>query len=59
MFSHISGAHVNPAVTLCALIMGEISASSVPIYVGSQIAGSLTGYALLKVINQFFINCGA
>ncbi|XP_064213169.1 aquaporin AQPAe.a isoform X1 [Tribolium castaneum] len=50
MFSHISGAHVNPAVTLCAFIMGEISLTSVPIYVGSQIAGSLTGYALLKAV---------
>ncbi|RZB40995.1 aquaporin AQPAe.a-like [Asbolus verrucosus] len=47
IFGHISGAHVNPAITLCAVIMGEISLTSVPIYVGSQIAGSLTGYALL------------
>ncbi|KAJ3633683.1 hypothetical protein MTP99_010618 [Tenebrio molitor] len=50
IFSHISGAHVNPAITLCAVIMGEVSLTSVPIYVGSQIAGSLTGYALLMAV---------
>jgi glycerol uptake facilitator-like aquaporin len=41
---------VNPAITLCAVIMGEVSLTSVPIYVGSQIAGSLTGYALLMAV---------
>ncbi|XP_063903257.1 aquaporin AQPcic-like isoform X2 [Zophobas morio] len=50
IFGHISGAHVNPAITLCAVIMGEISLTSVPIYVSSQIAGSLTGYALLTAV---------
>lgn len=46
---------MNPAITLCAVIMGEVSLTSVPIYVGSQIAGSLTGYALLMVINHFLL----
>ncbi|KAJ8964800.1 hypothetical protein NQ314_004607 [Rhamnusium bicolor] len=45
MFGHISGAHVNPVVTLSALILNEITLIQVPIYIISQILGSLTGCA--------------
>ncbi|VEN62161.1 unnamed protein product, partial [Callosobruchus maculatus] len=47
---HISGAHINPAVTVAALIMGVTPLIQVPLYLGGQFLGSLTGYGLLKAL---------
>nr|CAI5820394.1 unnamed protein product [Callosobruchus analis] len=47
---HISGAHINPAVTVAALIMGITPLIQVPLYLGGQFLGSLTGYGLLTVL---------
>lgn len=49
IFGHISGAHVNPAVSISALIMKQISLPDFFIYVISQVGGALTGYASLMV----------
>lgn len=47
---HISGAHINPSVTLAALILGKMSLPMSAIYMIAQCIGGLLGYGLLKVI---------
>ncbi|KAH1004905.1 hypothetical protein HUJ05_005670 [Dendroctonus ponderosae] len=42
-FGHLSGAHVNPAVTLNALIVQEIKWQFLFSYIGAQVVGSLIG----------------
>jgi len=42
----ISGAHLNPAVTLVSAIQGEFGWREIPAYVGAQVAGALLGVAL-------------
>lgn len=49
IFGHISGAHVNPVVTMAALILNEISIVQLPVYIISQLMGSLTGYGVIQV----------
>lgn len=46
----ISGAHINPAVTLAALIYGKISVIMSFVYVVAQIIGGFLGYGLLKLV---------
>uniref|UniRef100_A0A6P7H174 Aquaporin-like n=1 Tax=Diabrotica virgifera virgifera TaxID=50390 RepID=A0A6P7H174_DIAVI len=50
VFGHISGAHVNPAVTVAAAIFGNISLINVPIYIVAQIFGAICGFELLKIL---------
>jgi glycerol uptake facilitator-like aquaporin len=45
-FGHISGAHLNPAVTLADAFSGGIAWSRVTPYIIAQIAGALAGTAL-------------
>lgn len=47
---HISGAHLNPAITTATVILGNKSLLMAGIYVISQCLGSLLGYGLLKMI---------
>src|SRR6187399_610644 len=47
---HVSGAHLNPAVTLGLWASGNISAGKVLPYILSQIAGGIAGAAVLYVI---------
>src|SRR6187431_1252355 len=47
---HVSGAHLNPAVTIGFWACGSISADKVLPYIGSQIAGAITGAAVLYII---------
>src|SRR5215472_1009323 len=44
-FGPISGAHFNPAVTVCDAMLGGISWQSVPGYFAAQIGGGLAGVA--------------
>jgi len=46
----ISGAHLNPAVSLAAAIAGRIRAKDVPGYVAAQLAGATTGVGLAITI---------
>lgn len=48
--AHISGAHINPAVTLASLIFGSISLPMACVYVLAQFVGAVLGYGLLVVI---------
>jgi len=43
----VSGAHINPAVTIGLLVAGKISASVVPIYLGAQFLGAAIGALLV------------
>jgi aquaporin Z len=47
---HVSGAHLNPAVTIGFWASGSISADKVLPYIGSQIAGAILAAAVLYVI---------
>uniref|UniRef100_A0ABD2WBY8 Aquaporin n=1 Tax=Trichogramma kaykai TaxID=54128 RepID=A0ABD2WBY8_9HYME len=48
--AHISGAHLNPAVTVGTIVCGYTSLASAAVYIISQMAGGVLGYALLKII---------
>lgn len=63
-FGHISGIHVNFAVTLAVFIAGGIEWWKVPIYLVAQCLGSLSGAAISLVANgeangSFAIGAGA
>ena len=45
-----SGGHINPAVTLAFLRLGKITPKSAAIYIAVQIAGALTGAAIVLAI---------
>ena len=47
---NISGAHLNPAVTLGFLFAGRLDRRSVLPYIGSQMIGALAGAGLLSVL---------
>ena len=42
-FGQISGAHFNPAVTLCDALQGGLKWRDVPFYIGGQIIGAFVG----------------
>lgn len=44
-FGPISGAHINPAVTLASAWQGQTEWRDVPLYVGAQILGAFAGVA--------------
>jgi len=46
----VSGAHLNPAVTIGFWSAGRFPAASVPGYVGSQLAGALTASCTLRFL---------
>ncbi|KAK9500110.1 hypothetical protein O3M35_001440 [Rhynocoris fuscipes] len=46
-FGHISGAHMNPAVTVCFYMMGTIDAIQVPIYILAEVIGATMGVGFL------------
>ncbi|XP_071449185.1 aquaporin AQPAe.a-like isoform X2 [Hetaerina americana] len=50
MFGHVSQAHVNPSVTVCAVVVGMISWPRAVLYVIVQCLGSIFGYGVLKLI---------
>src|SRR5436190_8365931 len=47
---HVSGAHLNPAVTIGFWASGNISASKVLPYIGSQLIGAIAGASVLYII---------
>lgn len=49
-FGPISGAHLNPAVTLATAWQGYTPAREAPFYIGAQIAGAFAGVALAHVM---------
>lgn len=49
-FGHISGAHLNPAVTIGLWVGGRISSKEILPYVVSQLLGAITAAAVLYII---------
>ncbi|KAJ8976591.1 hypothetical protein NQ317_004689 [Molorchus minor] len=47
-FGHISGAHLNPAVTIAALLNNVMSLPMGVVYFIAQFIGAISGFALLK-----------
>jgi len=46
----ISGAHLNPAVTLADAWQGGLAWRSVPVYLGAQMAGAFSGVAVAHIM---------
>lgn len=47
---HISQAHINPAVTVGAIILGKKTIPEALVYFVSQMIGAILGYGMLKVV---------
>jgi len=47
---HVSGCHVNPAVTVGMWLSGKMDRKEVPLYIVSQVLGALLGAAILLII---------
>lgn len=50
VFGHISGAHLNPAVTICAVILEVIEPKMLFVYIPAQVLGATMGFGILKVL---------
>ncbi|CAF0840302.1 unnamed protein product [Adineta ricciae] len=49
-FGHVSGAHINPAVTVTFLVANEIDFYRALLYIGMQLLGAVSASALVKTI---------
>jgi len=56
---NVSGAHINPAVTIGFYFAGRISASEIPPYVMAQLGGAVLAGLVLLVLFPEHINFGA
>lgn len=56
--SHVSGGHINPAITFGLLATGKVSILRAVIYVVVQILGAITGSGLEHVLNGDFPHSG-
>lgn len=54
MLGHVSGAHLNPAVTIGAVIVGVKSIPTGAVYILGQFIGATIGYGILKVFLFLF-----
>ncbi|MBR1664370.1 MAG: aquaporin [Ruminococcus sp.] len=50
LFGNVSGAHVNPAVSIAFFLDGQLEAGDLGAYIMSQIFGALAGSGILKII---------
>ncbi|XP_045503223.1 aquaporin-like [Colias croceus] len=58
-FAHISGAHMNPVVTLAAMIWGQVSILLGIMYIIVQCAGAIIGYGILVALSPSgFVEAG-
>lgn len=55
IFGHISGAFMNPAVTLAALLWGSISISQAIAYVIAETIGALLGFGILTTLSPISV----
>ncbi|XP_025829896.1 aquaporin AQPAe.a isoform X2 [Agrilus planipennis] len=46
--AHISGAHINPVVTIASAILGNLPLIEVPVYFVGQFIGAIAGFGALK-----------
>ncbi|XP_063236509.1 aquaporin AQPAe.a-like [Bacillus rossius redtenbacheri] len=50
VFSHISDAHLNPAVTLSAVVLGRVDLALALVYLGAECSGAVAGSALAEAL---------
>lgn len=50
IFGHVSGAHINPSVSIAALVYGLLNVPMCILYVIAQLLGGLCGYGLLMAV---------
>jgi aquaporin Z len=51
---HISGAHLNPAVSVGAAVAGRLPMNELPIYVGAQVLGGIAAAFLVALIGSMY-----
>ncbi|XP_008550663.1 aquaporin AQPAe.a isoform X1 [Microplitis demolitor] len=56
---HISGAHINPAITVGAVVMGKMSLTKASVYFVAQCLGAILGFGLLKVVTPSDVLVGS
>ena len=49
-FGPVSGAHLNPAVTLAEAVTGKLAGRAVPAYIGAQVAGGCLGAVVANLM---------
>lgn len=50
VYGHISGAHVNPAVTIGLLVGGKVTISRAAYYIVAQVVGCILGAVILNIV---------
>ncbi|MDP1590502.1 MAG: aquaporin, partial [Prosthecobacter sp.] len=55
----ISGAHLNPAVTIAFTLAGRLPRREVPLYIGAQVVGALAASLLLRILFPMSTTLGA
>jgi len=53
IIGHISNCHINPCVTLCALILGKLPILTAVVYFIAEFFGAVIGYGVLVVRIKF------
>lgn len=49
-FGHLSGSHVNPAVTVASVVCGHTKLILVPFYLTGQFLGAISGYGVVMLL---------
>ena len=57
-FGHISGAHINPAVTVAMVALRKLSLAKGVFYMGAQCVGSMIGAGLLYAVTPESVRGG-
>ncbi|XP_060864973.1 aquaporin-like isoform X1 [Metopolophium dirhodum] len=55
IIGHISNCHINPCVTLCALLLGKLPILTAIVYFLAEFLGAMIGYGVLVVISPYNI----
>jgi glycerol uptake facilitator-like aquaporin len=50
VFAPLSGAHMNPLVTLAAAVLRELEIKAVPVYLAAQVAGAVMGVVVAHLM---------